>query len=218
MFTGIISHVGVITLIPNSINNKKAGTVKIMVPIDFTQGSNCLNLGDSIAVNGVCLTVTEFGENYFTVEISEETVEKTIFQYINYGQIVNLEKSLKFGDNLNGHLVSGHVDTVIKVASIEEIADHKKIVFNLNINQTQEYLKYIAVKGSVTINGVSLTVNQIDFKKGNITVNIVPYTLACTNLNNLKVNNYVNLEIDMFARYIANYLQMTKLNLLNIEA
>jgi len=210
MFTGIISHQGIISsTLETGQGIVKPGKVVIAVSNGFLDN---IKLGDSIAVDGVCLTVIEFensnnidNKNYFIVEISKETIDKSGFKNLELNQVVNLERSLKFGDSIDGHLVQGHVDAVIKVFDIINIDAHKVITF---IVEDLEYLKYIAIKGSVTINGVSLTVNSVDNNK--FTVNLIPHSLEKTNLNGLAIGDMVNLEIDMFARYSVNYLERIK--------
>ena len=197
MFTGIITHTGKITVAPDF---NQSGKVAISVPADFAQD---IKLGDSIAVDGVCLTVVEYANDYFIIEISPETVTKTTFNRLNPGDEVNLEKALKFGDSIDGHLVSGHIDTVATVTNIEEIENNKKFVFSIQ----QSYLKFIAFKGSVCINGVSLTVNHVDMQQSCFTVNVIPYSLAKTNLNDLQIGARVNIEVDMLARYSINFLE-----------
>lgn len=200
MFTGIISSKAKIKQAPLF---GEAGKLEIGVEARFLKDSK---QGDSIAVDGVCLTIINLDNDSFTVEISPETVDKTNFNKIAIGRIVNLEHAVKLGDSLDGHLVQGHVDTVVKVVNINKIADNKKIVLELpNI----KYIKYIAEKGSITLNGVSLTVNQVCNTK--FAVNIIPYTLSATNLDSLKIGDNVNLEIDMFARYCVNYLEKSKI-------
>ncbi len=221
MFSGIITNIGLVTMVPFNPGEQgernrtgitvKPGRVKIKIPFEASAFLNNLKLGDSIAVDGVCLTVIEFSGDYFIVDISPETIEKTTFKYLTLGRKVNLERSLKLGDSLDGHIVLGHVDTVIAVSDIEAINKNKIITFSLNINKAHNYLKFIAIKGSVTINGASLTVNSVNHKNYTFTVNIIPHTLDYTNLSDLITNDLVNLEIDMFARYIENYMQTVKL-------
>ncbi len=200
MFTGIITYTGKIAAAPD-IN--KCGKVTISVPAEFIQD---IKFGDSIAVDGVCLTVIDFADDYFITEISPETVNKTTFNRLTPGYEVNLEKSLKFGDHIDGHLVSGHIDTVATVTNIEEISNNKKLVFSIH----NSYLKFIAFKGSVCINGVSLTVNHVDMQQSCFVVNVIPYSLEKTNLNDLQIGSRVNIEVDMLARYSVNYLANTK--------
>ena len=197
MFTGIITHQGTVTAKPAA---NQPGKITVQVPGDFI---NNLRFGDSIAVDGICLTVIDFADDYLIVDISPETVDKTTFNNLPAEHQVNLEKSLKLGDSIDGHLVSGHVDTVATVTNIIDLDDNKVLIFSIQ----QSYLKYIAIKGSVCINGVSLTINKVDSVQSSFAVNIIPHTLEKTNLNNLQIGSRVNIEIDMMARYSANYLE-----------
>lgn len=203
MFTGIITAQGNVLEAPKF---GQVGRVTIKTTNDFLVKTK---LGDSIAVNGVCLTVIDFctdkNKCFFTVDISEETVNKTNFDNLVKDQLVNLEHSLCVGDSLDGHLVQGHVDTVVMVADILELDNNRKIILELNSFSDKNYMKYIAEKGSVTINGVSLTVNNIHANK--FEVNLIPHTLKMTNLSSVKINDKLNLEIDMFARYCVNFLE-----------
>lgn len=203
MFTGIISHIGIIK---QGLLAAKAGELIIQASLDF---NNNIKIGDSIAVDGVCLTVIRLDNQMISFHVSDETVEKTSFP----NRLVNLEKAMIIGDKLDGHLVQGHVDTTVMVDEVEYINNNKKIIFSLN-NINLKYLKYIAPKGSIAINGVSLTVNTVLDNK--FSVNIIPYTLQHTNLDYLKKNDLVNLEVDMFARYSINYIE-NYLGLLNDE-
>jgi len=194
MFTGIIQAQGSIKEIRSS--NKGAVFVLNSNSLDLSN----VSLGDSIAVNGVCLTVTQLDKNSFSADVSQETFNCSTFSQLQKGQNINLEKSLRLDQGIDGHVVSGHVDGVGKVTliAIEGESTRMKIKVNDNL------IKYIAKKGSICINGVSLTVNEID---GNIFgVNIVPHTFSVTTLDELKVNSQVNIEIDIIARHIEQLL------------
>lgn len=157
-----------------------------------------VNLGDSIAVNGVCLTVVELKPQAFSVDVSRETINCT--QGLQQGSEVNLEKAMRLSDRLGGHLVSGHVDGVGEVTKFEQVSES----WLLAVRAPDALKKYIARKGSITINGVSLTVNEVD---GNIfNVNLIPHTVQVTTLKNLKAGSRVNLEVDMIARYVERML------------
>ena len=190
MFTGIIQAKGSIQEV---ISSKEGAHLKI--------NSNTLNLsdskiGDSIAVDGVCLTVTELSEDWFSADVSNETMSCTTFSELNQGQSVNLERSLRLNQGIDGHLVSGHVDGIGEIHSIDEDGDSVRI----KVEVQGDIMKYIANKGSICINGVSLTVNSVE---SNIfDVNIVPHTFSVTTLGDLKLNSFVNLEIDLIARYV----------------
>ena len=190
MFTGIIQAKG-------SIQEVHSSDDGVILKIN----SNTLDLsdsmiGDSIAVNGVCLTVTQMSNEWFTADVSNETINCTTFSDLSQGESVNLEKSLRLNQGIDGHLVSGHVDGVGKVQSINKDGDSTRIKILVEI----DLIKYIAKKGSICINGVSLTVNSVE---GNIfNVNIVPHTFSVTTLGDLSIGSNVNLEIDLIARYV----------------
>ena len=190
MFTGIIQAIGSIQEIHSSDDG-------VILKIN----SNTLDLsdskiGDSIAVNGVCLTVTQVSEKLFTADVSNETIYCSTFSDLSQGVSVNLEKSLRFNQGIDGHLVSGHVDGVGKVQSINQDGDSTRI----KILVESDIVKYIAKKGSICINGVSLTVNSVEDNV--FDVNIVPHTFSVTTLRDLSIGSNVNLEIDLIARYV----------------
>ena len=196
MFTGIIQAKGSIREVSSS---NEGSRLKI--------NSNELSLldskvGDSIAVDGVCLTATEIADNWFSTDISNETISCTTFSRLTQGQNVNLEKSLRLNQGIDGHLVSGHVDGVGAVNSIDKDGESIRI----KIEVQSDIVKYIAKKGSICVNGVSLTVNSVE---NNIfDVNIVPHTFSVTTLGELKLNSIVNLEIDQVARYVERLLTL----------
>ena len=194
MFTGIIQAQGNIKEIRAS--NKGAVFVVNSNSLDLSN----VSIGDSIAVNGVCLTVTQLDKNYFSSDVSQETLDCTTFSQLKKGQNINLEKSLRLNQGVDGHIVSGHVDGVGKITLIAIEGDSTRMKIKVDDN----LVKYIVKKGSICINGVSLTVNEID---GNVfDVNIVPHTFSVTTLGELKVNSQVNIEIDIIARHIERLL------------
>ena len=199
MFTGIIQAKG-------SIQEVHSSDDGVILKIN----SNTLDLsdskiGDSIAVNGVCLTVTQMSNEWFTADVSNETINCTTFSDLSQGESVNLEKSLRLNQGIDGHLVSGHVDGVGNVQSINKDGDSTQIKILVEI----DLIKYIAKKGSICINGVSLTVNSVE---GNIfDVNIVPHTFSVTTLGDLSIESNVNLEIDLIARYVENLISQVKI-------
>ena len=194
MFAGIIQAQGNIKEIRSS--NKGAVFVLNSDSLDLSD----VSIGDSIAVNGVCLTVTQLDDNSFSADISQETLNCTTFSQLKKGQNINLEKSLRIDQGIDGHLVSGHVDGVGKVASITIEGESTRMKIKVDDN----LVKYIAKKSSICINGVSMTVNEID---GNVfSVNIIPHTFSVTTLDELKVNSQVNIEIDIIARHIEQLL------------
>jgi len=190
MFTGIIQSKGNVV----EVHSSDKGVVLVFSCNDLDL-SDC-SIGDSIAVNGVCLTVTELKENSFTSDVSQETLNCTNFSELKKGHNVNLERSLRFNQGIDGHLVSGHIDGVGEVISIDKEGTSTRLKIKVNNDLT----KYIAKKGSICINGVSLTVNSIEINI--FDVNIVPHTLSWTTFGELIENSKVNIEIDIIARHI----------------
>lgn len=193
MFSGIIADIGTIIRAED-----RSGGLRLSVAT-HALGMGDVQLGDSIAVNGVCLTVVEKNGNAFTVDVSRETLNCTV-GLEQQGARVNLEKALRLADRLGGHLVSGHVDGVGEVVAFTNLGESWK----LSVRAPQALAKYIAVKGSITINGVSLTVNEVDGAV--FSVNLIPHTLDVTTLNELHAGVKVNLEIDLIARYVERML------------
>ena len=193
MFTGIIEAVGEI---------KKIIPLENGVRIEITSGGldlSDLRIGDSIATNGVCLTITTLMGNTISMEVSRETLSCTQSLDTRGGR-VNLEKAMQLSDRINGHLVSGHVDGVGKIIKLEPAGES----YILAIRPPIALMKYIAKKGSITVNGVSLTVNLITTNE--FRVNLIPHTLAATTFKELKKDMEVNLEVDLFARYLEKFL------------
>ena len=188
MFTGIISAVGRIAEAAPS-----AGGQKLRIEAGGLSLED-VALGDSIAVSGVCLTVVALHAGAFEVDVSQETL--ACAAGFEHGAAVNLEKALRLADRLGGHLVSGHVDARGTVERFEAAGDNRL----LEISVPPELGKYIARKGSVTVDGVSLTVNSVE--AATFTVNLIPHTLAHTNLGRLTPGAFVNVEIDLLARYV----------------
>ncbi|MEC7574729.1 MAG: riboflavin synthase [Pseudomonadota bacterium] len=193
MFTGLITDVGRVRAVTS------VGDRRIEIETSFPIAE--IELGASIACSGVCLTAIEFGDNWFAVEASEETTSKTTVGDWQAGDALNLERSLRIGDELGGHLVFGHVDGVAKIA--ERRTDGDSIRFS--ILAPDDLAPYIASKGSVALSGVSLTVNEVDGNR--FGVNIIPHTADATTLGKLSAGDRVNLEIDMLARYVARQLK-----------
>lgn len=188
MFTGIIQSVGAIT------QATPAGADIQLVIATHQLDMSDVQLGDSIAVNGVCLTVIKLGADYFEAHVSNETLSVTVG--LDKPHPVNLEKALRLSDRLGGHLVSGHVDGVGEVVSFEPLGD----CWRLDIRAPHAISKYIAVKGSICVNGVSLTVNSI--ANDIFSINLIPHTLENTTLQSLASSHRVNLEVDQIARYV----------------
>ncbi len=189
MFTGIITDVGRVRAV------KRQGDTRFTVETAFDMET--VPIGASIANNGVCLTVVEKGPGWFAVQASAETLSKTTLGGWDEGTRVNLERALKVGDELGGHIVSGHVDGVASVVDVRPDGESKRYTFEAPATLA----KYIASKGSVALDGVSLTVNEVDGAR--FGVNIIPHTQDATTFGTLKAGDRVNLEIDMLARYVA---------------
>ncbi|MCE9551439.1 MAG: riboflavin synthase [Betaproteobacteria bacterium] len=194
MFSGIIADVGI-------IEHTEARDEGLSLSVaTHTLGMEDVQLGDSIAVNGVCLTVVKIDGERFSANVSRETLNCTTGLEVQ-GARVNLEKALRLADRLGGHLVSGHVDGVGEVVEFTDLDESWK----LSVRVPQSLAKYIAVKGSIALNGVSLTVNQVE---GNVfSVNLIPYTLEVTTLNELHAGDKINVEIDLIARYVERIMQ-----------
>lgn len=197
MFTGIIEAVGEIKQIQPIAHNADNGLCLHIAPGNLDLSD--VKAGDSIAVNGVCLTVTSLVDKLFTVDVSLETLRCT-WGLDQTGRSVNLEKAMRLSDRLGGHLVSGHVDATGEVIRFEPMGES----FLLTIKAPESLLRYITHKGSITVNGVSLTVNQIVGDE--LSVNVIPHTLKMTTLSELEPGMRVNLETDMLARYVAGLL------------
>ena len=201
MFTGIIEAIGEIKQVMPLNDSNLGGGMTDGIRLVIEPGRMDLSdvkIGDSIAVNGVCVTVTTLMNGRFTVDLSRETLKCT--HGLDRIVRVNLEKALRLSDRLGGHLVSGHVDDIGVVTKIELVGESCLIV----IKVPESLLKYIAKKGSVTVNGVSLTVNWVS--AGKFGVNLIPHTQSVTNLCQLEEGSKVNLEIDMLARYVEQIL------------
>ena len=199
MFTGIITDVGKIQSI-----DLDSGKIKILSNYEYKS----IDLGASICCSGICLTVTERGSfkghSYFCVQVSSETISKSSVKFWKKNTEINLERSLKFGDEVGGHLVTGHVDCLAEVNSINKSKNSNII----NIKFPDDYKKFIASKGSVCLDGISLTIN--DVFKNMFTVNIIPHTEDNTSWNNLNEGDSINLEFDILARYVARQLEEKK--------
>jgi len=190
MFSGIIE--GRAKLINKESSNN---IVKMQFEVSDIDISN-LKMGASIAVNGVCLTAMEYNHNCFSVEVSNETLTVTNLGLLNKNDQVNIERSLKLGDSIDGHFVFGHVDEVAEVSSIQKDGAAKVITFKIDTNNTS----FLARKGSIAINGVSLTVNQVIENAFEVT--IIPHTLEKTIMDSYRIGSKVNIEYDMLARYV----------------
>ncbi len=192
MFTGIVTAVGRIARLA-----PRAGGVRATVDAPGL-GLDDVAIGESIAVNGVCLTVVARDASRFEVELSRETLACTAG--FEAAAEVNLEKALRLSDRLGGHLVSGHVDGVGEVTRVQAVGDNRSVA----VRAPSELARYIARKGSITIDGVSLTVNAVNGAE--FEVNLIPHTLAATNFGRLRAGTRVNLEVDLLARYLEGLL------------
>lgn len=200
MFTGIVAAIGTITTIVPLGREQDAG---VRLTVDAGGMPLCdVAIGDSIALNGACMTVTTKTDAGFTVDVSRESLKRTAG--LDAVGEVNLEKALTLAERLGGHLVSGHVDGVGTVRKFEPVGESHELV----VEAPTELAKYLAYKGSVVINGVSLTVNHVaDTDSGcEFSVNLIPHTIAATTLKHLRAGSRVNLEIDLIARYVERML------------
>jgi riboflavin synthase len=193
MFNGIIFYTGKIKLIKK---NKDSITITVETNFKFTNR----NLGESISCNGVCLTINKIKGKLISFYISKETLKRSNFKLIKYNQLINLEKSLSYGQKISGHFSQGHVDTTAKVKKIFFL--DKSWIMQLKIKD-KKFNKFIVEKASITINGVSITVSKVT--NNFFEVNIIPHTLKLTNLKNLKTNDVINVELDIFSKYIYKY-------------
>jgi riboflavin synthase len=195
MFTGIIQAIGTVRAL-----QPRGGDARMCIlsgGLDLAD----VRIGDSIAVDGVCLTAIELSPDGFAADVSAETLSRTTFADLKAGGRVNLEKALSLGDRLGGHLVSGHVDGIGQVRAREQAARSERFT----IEMPSVLARYVAEKGSICMNGVSLTVNAVEGNR--FVVNIVPHTLAATTLGDLREGGKVNLEVDLLARYLERLLQ-----------
>lgn len=193
MFTGIVEEVGRVESIVRSSN-------LLTLKIKCKKVLKDLTIGDSIASNGVCLTVKDFGQDFFQADLMKTSLDTSSLGQLKKGSLVNLERALKLNDRLDGHLVSGHVDTK---AFIEEIVECENY-FLLRIRTDKKFLKYVIDKGSVCIDGISLTVCQVF--EDSFSVSIIPHTRQETNLREKSVGDLVNLEFDMVGKYLENFI------------
>jgi riboflavin synthase len=195
MFTGIITDMGEIRELEDR------GDLRARIGTSYDTAG--IDIGASIACNGVCLTVITLGEDWFDVEISAETLSKTNLGTAfaekgwEVGQRINLERALKVGDELGGHFVSGHVDGVAQIVSMQDEGDSTRVT----LRAPEALAKYIAPKGSVALNGTSLTVNEVE--GCDFGINFIPHTKAVTIWGQAQVGDWINLEIDTLARYVA---------------
>lgn len=198
MFTGIISDVGRIETV------EKTGDTRVRIACNYDTAT--IDMGASIACSGVCLTVVDKGPGWFAVDVSGETISRTAADQWTEGRPLNLERALKLGDELGGHIVTGHVDGIAQVVANEPDGDSWRVVFAVE----RALAPFVAAKGSVTIDGVSLTVNAVadDADSARFTINLIRHTQAVTTLGTLSVGQSVNVEIDVLARYLMRMEQV----------
>ena len=198
MFTGIVTDIGKI------IELEKRGDLRARVETNYDMST--VAIGASIACDGICLTVIKTGSNWFDVEISAESVEKTHLKFNTWviGASVNLERALRVGDELGGHIVSGHVDGVVEIVDMKDEGDSTRFVFLA----PSDLQKFIAPKGSVALNGTSLTVNEVHSSQ--FGVNVIPHTKEVTTWGSSKIGDFLNLEIDTLARYVARLKEVNE--------
>ena len=189
MFTGIIEETGTVKTITNNSITIEASTV--------LEGTK---IGDSISVNGVCLTVTELSSNSFKADVSYETINVTSLKYLNNGSVVNLERAMPADGRFGGHIVSGHIDGKGRCKSVTKENSFYKMLIEI----PSELTKYVVKKGSITVDGISLTVAEI--KDNNAEIAVIPHTFENTNLKKLKSGDFVNIETDILAKYIEKFL------------
>jgi riboflavin synthase len=193
MFTGLVEDAGTVKVL-------RKGDRSLVLTVATGLALGGMKLGASIAVNGACLTVVKKGRGEFTVDVSPETLRCTNLKDLRAGSSVNLERPMRLGEQLGGHLVTGHVDAVGRVAAIEKKGEFTIFSFNL----PAKLASLLVPKGSVAVDGISLTVN--DCGKGRFSVAIIPFTLRHTNLRTRKVGDRVNLETDLIGKYVHSFL------------
>lgn len=203
MFSGIVTDIGRIAAV------ERNGDMRLVIETDYDTGS--IEIGASICHSGVCLTVTDIEPGRYGVSVSAETLSKTTLDSWAVGTAVNLERSMRLGDEIGGHLVYGHVDGLATVVDVRPDGDSLRFFFSV----PAELGRFVAGKGSVALDGVSLTVNEVmDNVDGNthFGVNIIPHTRQCTTFHRLKAGHRVNFEADMLARYVARLAEKAKLS------
>lgn len=194
LFTGLVEEIGKILKISKGINSSKISIIAKKV-------LDNIKLGDSIAVNGTCVTVVDFKENFFTVDVMAETLRMSNLRNVKTGSRVNLERALKLGERLGGHIVSGHIDGTGKIVNIYD----EDISTWVEIETSSALLKYIVLKGSVALDGVSLTV--ADISENSFSISLIPHTKGETILHYKKIGDIVNIECDLIGKYVEKMLE-----------
>ena len=203
MFTGLIETIGIVENF--SLDNSGA---KLVFKSAIKENFSDVKIGDSISVNGVCLTVSKIDSDFFKVDIMNETLEISNLKNLKKGDEINLERAMKISSRLDGHIVSGHIDCIAKVKTIKNDGFSKKISFVCKTD-------LIIQKGSIAINGVSLTISKVE--KDFFEVSLIPETIKNTNLKNLKIGDIVNIEYDLFAKYIKKFMNNSKKQDITLE-
>ena len=192
MFTGLVEEVGKVV----SLKKSPEGA---LLTVETSLGD--IKIGDSVAVNGACLTVVDIDQQRVSFELSPETLKRTNLGLLKTGDFVNLERALRVGDRLGGHIVQGHVDFTARIISFKNLGKHRELVIEIPTG----WEKYFVEKGSVALDGISLTVNTVQGNK--ISINIIPHTYEHTNLKYKKVGDLLNVETDIVGKYVINYLE-----------
>ncbi len=193
MFSGIVEEVGIVESLKPTL-----GGAKLLVK----SALNGLKLGDSVAVNGVCLTLVDWKGELLSFDLSQETLIRSNLKLLKKGDLVNLERSLRVGDRIGGHFLQGHVDFTSSIEVLSQRGEH----WELRVALPKEYLPYVVEKGSIGIDGISLTINYI--QQGMVSINIIPHTYQNTNLKARKKGDLVNVELDILGKYVVNYLNL----------
>ncbi len=194
MFTGLIEDLG-------RLRELRLGGSQAQLIVATNLPMTELSLGESIAVNGVCLTVTAYGEGAFTADVSPETLDCTSLGRLSRGSRVNLERALRLSDRLGGHLVSGHVDGLAKISDLYRDGNAWRFTFQADAG----VMDFLVAKGSVAIDGISLTINEVS--EESFSLAIIPHTLSLTTLQDRKVGDVVNVETDLIGKYVARFLR-----------
>ncbi len=200
MFTGIIEETGTVKTITNNSITIEASTV--------LEGTK---IGDSISVNGVCLTVTELSSKFFKADVSYETINVTSLKYLNNGSVVNLERAMPADGRFGGHIVSGHIDGKGRCKSVTKENSFYKMLIEI----PSELTKYVVKKGSITVDGISLTVAEI--RDNNVEIAVIPHTFENTNMKKLKSGDFVNIETDILGRYVEKFLSAKNNNSITMD-
>ena len=202
MFTGLVEEVGTVKRL-----TFKGSNAKLTVQTSLEE----VKIGDSVAVNGACLTAVEIGKDFITFDLSEETLKKTNLKFLKPGDKVNLERALTLQIPLGGHIVLGHVDTLGRIKELRPLGEHRKLVITFE----EKYSIYAVEKGSIAVDGISLTINKVG--SNFVEINLIPHTFQSTNLKYRKVGDFVNLEFDIFGKYVINYLSKMKKKFDNLQ-